>query len=71
MKKIKFKIQGMHCSACAMDIDGELEDTEGVKESSTNYAKSETQVSFNSEQISQDKIVEILEKIGYKAALHE
>ncbi len=38
-KKVIFKIQGMHCTSCAMNIDGELEDTEGIKEAKTNYAK--------------------------------
>jgi len=30
MQKIKLKINGMHCVSCAMNIDGDLEDTEGV-----------------------------------------
>ena len=37
--KKSFSIKGMYCSACAMNIDGELEDTEGVEESNTNYVK--------------------------------
>ncbi len=67
MDKIVFKITGMHCSACAMDIDGELEDTEGVRESKTNYAKAQTEVNFDSGKITQEKISAIIEKIGYKA----
>ena len=54
-----------------MDIDGELEDTEGVKESNTNYAKATTEVSFDSGKIKQEKIVEIINKIGYKATLQK
>lgn len=46
-----------------MNIDGELEDTEGVKEAKTNYAKQQTEVTFDSEKISVDKIVSIIRKI--------
>ncbi len=67
MKKIKLKIEGMHCTSCAMNIDGELEDAEGVKESNTNYAKSETEVIFEKNIISETVIIEIIEKVGYKA----
>ncbi len=67
MNKILLKITGMHCSSCAMDIDGELEDTEGVKESRTNYAKQKTEVEFNSEEISEDKIISLIQKLGYSA----
>lgn len=53
----------MHCTSCAMNIDGELEDTEGVKESNTSYAKQETEVTFDPKKISIDKINSIIRKI--------
>lgn len=55
----------MHCSACAMDIDGTLEDTDGVIESNTNYAKSETRVKFNENKLGEDVIIETIRKVGY------
>ena len=66
MKKAMLKIGGMHCTACAMDIDGELEDTSGVKESNTNYAKELTEVSFEPSQITEKKLKNIIKKLGYK-----
>ena len=66
IKKI-FKIDGMHCTSCAMNIDGELEDIEGVNQSDTNYAKAETKVEFDEKKINQDKIVAIIKKVGYRA----
>lgn len=68
MIKKTFKIQGMHCSACAMDIDGELEDAAGVKESNTNYAKQLTEVDFDPQQISEDMIIKTIKKLGYSAS---
>ena len=67
MTKKIFKISGMHCTSCAMNIDGELEDTDGIKESNTNYAKSQTEVEFDPEKISDKVITEIIRKVGYQA----
>ena len=64
-----FKISGMHCVACAMNIDGELEDSKGIEEATTNYAKQETQVKFNSNEINTEKIISIIEKVGYKVSI--
>jgi Cu+-exporting ATPase len=66
-KQITFKISGMHCTSCAFNIDGELEDTEGVIESNTNYAKQQTQVEFDETKIDEKKITKILKEIGYTA----
>lgn len=67
MKKIKLKIEGMHCTSCAMNIDGELEDTEGVKSANTNYANQYTEVEFDEGEINEAKIIEIVNNIGYTA----
>ena len=68
-KKAVLKITGMHCTSCAMNIDGELEDTEGIKVSNTNYAKQETEVEYDEEKVKLDDIVRIIEKTGYTASL--
>lgn len=67
--KLKFKITGMHCTSCAMNIDGDLEDSEGIIESKTNYAKQETEVKFDETKISPGKIIKIVKQTGYNAIL--
>ena len=71
IKTIKLNISGMHCTSCAMNIDGELEDTEGVKEAKTNYAKQVTEVTFDPEKISVEKMILVIRKIddSYDAEL--
>ncbi len=69
MKKILLKITNMHCVSCAMNIDGELEDTLGVAESNTNYAKSQTEVIFDPIKISEKKIISLIKNFGYTATL--
>lgn len=66
MQKIKLNIYGMHCTSCAMNIDGELEDTAGVKEAKTNYAKQQTEITFDPDKVSIDKMVSIIRKIDDK-----
>lgn len=67
MKKVKLKIDGMHCTSCAMNIDFDLEDLEGVKAAKTNYAKQECDVEFDSEKVSIEQILQTIKRTGYKA----
>jgi len=67
----KYKISGMHCSSCAMDIDGTLEDTEGVKESKTSYAKAETEVRFDESKIKESKVKKLISSTGYSIIASE
>jgi P-type Cu+ transporter len=71
MIKKKFKISGMHCTSCAMNIDGTLEDIEGVKSSSTNFAKSIVEVEYDPTKLSEDKIIKTIKSSGYLASLLE
>lgn len=73
MQKVKLNIFGMHCTSCAMNIDGELEDIEGVKEAKTNYAKQQTAVTFDPEKVTVDKMISIIRKLdeSYNAEVAE
>ena len=68
MDKKKFKITGMHCSSCAITIDMDLEDLPGIKKAQTSYAKGETEVEFDPDKISLEKIIETIAKTGYTAS---
>jgi P-type Cu+ transporter len=65
-EKIVLKLSGMHCSSCAINIDGELEDTEGVQSASTSFARQRVEVRFDPEKISLVQIAEIIKKAGYE-----
>lgn len=67
MKKIKLKIEGMHCTSCAMNIDFDLEDLEGVKSAKTSYAKEESEVEFDEGLVTDGLIIETIKKTGYSA----
>jgi copper chaperone CopZ len=67
-QELKFRIEGMHCSSCAMSIDGALEDTDGVFGSNTSYAKAEVKIDYDSEKLTEKQLAEIIVKQGYKVA---
>ena len=59
----------MHCSSCALNIDGELEDVEGIFEASTSYAKATTKVRFDPKKVDKKKLVNAIEVAGYKVSI--
>ncbi len=67
--KINLNIEGMHCSSCAMNIDFDLEDLEGIKTAKTNYAKQKCEVEFDENKISIEEILKQVKQTGYKAEL--
>lgn len=67
MIKKKLKIEGMHCNSCAMVIDMDLEDLEGVVKVRTSYAKQETEVEFDEDKVNLPLLLETIKKSGYTA----
>lgn len=63
---VTLKLDGLHCTSCSLNIDGELEETAGVIKSSTSYAKSESVVEFDSKLVKVSKLKSVIESLGYK-----
>ncbi len=66
MTKQIFKISGMHCTACALNIDLDLEEVPGVKSSETHYAKQITEVEFDPSLVTTETLKSTIAKTGYK-----
>lgn len=64
MVKKTYKVQGMHCTSCAMVIEEDLADV-GVK-ARCSYAKETVEVEFDETKHSDEKIREVVKKSGYK-----
>lgn len=70
IKKVALKINGMHCTSCAINIDGDLEDyVKGVRKAQTNYAKQECKVEFEEEFTGIEQIIQQIRKSGYQAEI--
>ncbi len=66
---ITLQIVGMHCTSCAINIDFELEDLEGVKEAKTHYAKQKSEVTFYPDKVTHEQMVGVITKLGYEAII--
>lgn len=62
-----YKIQGMHCTSCAMTIDWEIEDVPGVAEARTSYADAVTRVIFDPARVTDTDILDAIQRAGFEA----
>lgn len=60
-------ISGMHCGGCATGITAMLRRTEGVLKAEVSYEERRAVVAYDPAKTSPEKIVEAIEKMGYKA----
>lgn len=65
---MSLKIQGMSCSSCAANIEKKLNKTEGILHVSINFATEKAQIEFDKEKIPVEKIVDIVNTLGYVAS---
>ncbi len=64
MTKKTFKVDGMHCTSCALMIESDLEDV-GVT-ARCNYAKQMLEVDFDEKNVSEQQIKDVVVKSGYR-----
>lgn len=65
--QVSFKIEGMHCTSCSMNIDDLLEETEGVIKAETSYAKAKSVVTYDPKKVSLEKIKKVINSLEYTA----
>ena len=63
---IKIKTKGMHCKSCEMIISDALENVIGVVKSVPNAKTNIVEVTFNDNEVTPEKIVDIIRKEGFK-----
>lgn len=66
-----FKISGMHCASCALNIQKSLNKAQGVKEAQVNYANEEARVVYQQNKTSPEALAQIVSSLGYKANFQE
>lgn len=71
MKKERFDITGMSCSACSNRIQKAISALQGVDETNVNFLKNSMTVNYDESTISTADIINTVTHIGYGANLHE
>ena len=69
MKKEKYSVTGMTCSACSSHVEKSVSKVPGMKEVSVNLLTNSMQVAYDETLCDEQLIVEAVEKAGYGAAL--
>lgn len=69
MKKQKFAVTGMTCSACSSHVEKSVRKLQGMENVSVNLLTNSMQVSYNEALCDEEKIIEAVEKAGYGAGL--
>jgi len=60
-----YRVEGMHCTSCAMSVDFALEDLEGVQASKTSYATSTADVTFDDAVVDEAAVLAAIREAGY------
>jgi len=65
--QITLKIEGMHCTSCAMNIDDALEELDGVISAQTSYAQGKVAIEYKESLVNVKSLIDTIEKDGYIA----
>lgn len=66
VKKI-FRVEGMSCSSCPMNVESIEDDLPGIKRVSASYQKGNMMVEYDETRVSEAQIIAAVEKKGYQA----
>ena len=69
MKKQKYSVTGMTCSACSSHVEKSVSKLAGMQEVTVNLLTNSMQVSYDEALCQEELIIAAVEKAGYGAAL--
>lgn len=67
MVKKTFRVEGMHCSNCPMEVESIEDDLPGIKQVSASYQRGQMVVEFDELKVSEEQIIAAVAKHGYQA----
>jgi Cu+-exporting ATPase len=67
MVKKTFRVEGMSCSSCPMNVESIEDDLPGIQRVSASYQKGRMEVEFDEAKVSEAQIIAAVEKKGYHA----
>lgn len=70
-EKLDLEIEGMTCAACSARIEKVVSKMDGVHEATVNLTMERANITYTPGVVDEDLIIKRIEKIGYKAKLHQ
>jgi len=65
---ITLKVGGMHCAACALNIETALKKTGGIVSADVSFPLERARIAYNPELISVSEMIKTIESVGYTAS---
>jgi len=66
MEKITLLIDDMSCASCALGLEKGLQETEGIKEATVNFASAKAYIEFDPEKLTIEQILNRVSDAGFK-----
>src|SRR3989338_4020719 len=66
-----FKIKGMHCASCAVNIERALKKSVGVTNAQVNYGTETARLDFDNSKTNPQRLSKIIEPLGYSLIISE
>ena len=70
IQEIIFKVEGIVCTGCAMDMENVMLNTDGIEEASVNYADGTFMIKYNVDEIDAQNVFERVKKLGFKTKIY-
>lgn len=67
--EVTISVEGMICSACPQPVKAALERTPGVNRAMVSLGRKEALVDYNESRIQPEGLVELINKLGFRATL--
>ena len=67
MIKKTFRVTDMHCTNCAMVLEGIEDDLPGIRQVTASYQKMQMTVEYDEAKVSETQILEAVKSKGYTA----
>jgi Cu+-exporting ATPase len=67
--EIKFLVEGITCTGCAMDMENIILDMDGVEEATVNYTDGIFIIQYNPGEIEEKNIIKKVKNLGFKTKL--
>jgi mercuric ion binding protein len=69
LSQVTITVEGMVCPACPRAVKAALERLPGVAEVDVNFQKKEAVVEYDPQRISPERMVEVINTLGFRATL--
>lgn len=71
MRRVRLRIEGMHCLSCAKLIEGELAGREGVRKVQVSFPEKRGVVVFDPKKVKVQELLGAIESLGYRGEVEE